>query len=426
VSRVAERPVAKPHEPIEVLIPEARQRARHRRTVIGLVLLGALIVITAVLVAIGSRGNIPKRTASYGPGSAVITGVTTDNVADLAGANTMIASGSHAWVTIMRESTTSSFFAVTELNVNNGTLVRVIKNKPGSALYVAKNQRVGDLTEPGPMAVSGSHLWIANDQYWNVTELNASNGSLVRVISAKADELNGPGPMAVSGSHVWVSNGHVGANSITELNASNGSLVRVISAKADELNGPGPMAVSGSHVFVLNAAGDSITELNASSGALVRVINARAGCCAPRSGTFEWAGPTALTVSGPHLWVADLHNYANGATSVSSVAEFNVSDGSLVRVIKAKADGFNFPRSIAVSQGHVWVLNGDNTLTELNASNGSLVRVINVKLDSKRLNSADGLAISGPHVLVLNIYSGQKGSVTVINASNGTLVRVIQ
>jgi outer membrane protein assembly factor BamB len=355
------------------LIPEARQRARHRRTVIGLVLLGALIVITAV-------GNIPKRTASYGPGSAVITGVTTDNVADLAGANTMIASGSHAWVTIMRESTTSSFFAVTELNVNNGTLVRVIKNKPGSALYVAKNQRVGDLTEPGPMAVSGSHLWIANDQYWNVTELNASNGSLVRVISAKADELNGPGPMAVSGSHVWVS----------------------------------------------NAAGDSITELNASSGALVRVINARAGCCAPRSGTFEWAGPTALTVSGPHLWVADLHNYANGATSVSSVAEFNVSDGSLVRVIKAKADGFNFPRSIAVSQGHVWVLNGDNTLTELNASNGSLVRVINVKLDSKRLNSADGLAISGPHVLVLNIYSGQKGSVTVINASNGTLVRVIQ
>ena len=404
--------------PIEVLIPEARQRARRRRTVTGLVVLGALIVIAGVLVAVGGNEIIPKPSSANGPGSAVATNVTTDNVANLAGSNTITASGSHVWVAIDNTNWTShpltTSYEVVELNSSNGRLVRVIHNKSG------------DLTWPGALAVSGTRLWVADNQYWNVTELNAGNGRLVRVIRARADGLADPGAIAVSGGHVWVANSHVGANSVTELNASNGSLVRVINAKADGLNGPSAIVVSGSHVFVLNATGDSITELDANSGELIRVINSRAGCCAPRHGTFEWAAPVALAVRGQHLWVVNQHNDANGATSESSVAEFNVSNGSLVRDIKAKADGLNIPRAIAVSRGHVWVDNGNNTITELNANNGSLVRVINVKLDPKGLNSADGLAVSGPYIVVLNIYSGQKSSVSVINASNGRLVRVIQ
>ena len=407
------------HGPIEDLIPEARQRARRRRSVVGLVLLGALIVIATVLISVGGNESSPKPSSASGPGSGVATNVTTENVAHLAGSNTIAASGSHVWVAIDNTNWTShpltTSYEVVELNSSNGRLVRIIHNKSG------------DLTWPEAMAVSGSRLWVADNQYWNVTELKASNGSLVRVIRAKADGLADPGAIAVSGGHVWVANSHVGANSVTELNASDGSLVRVINAKADELKGPSAIAISGSHVFVLNATGDSITELDANSGALIRIINPRAGCCAPRSGTFEWAGPVAIAVSGPHLWVGDLHNDANGATSVSSVSEFNVSNGSLVRVINAKGDQFKGPSAIAISGSHVFVLNAaGGSITELNASNGSLVRVINVKLDPKGLNAADGLAVSGPYIVVLNIYSGQKGSVTVINASNGRLVRVIQ
>ncbi len=418
MSRVEERPVGTYNEPIEVLIPEARHRARRRRTVVGLVLLGVLIVVAAILVGVGSKGTIPKRSATNGPGPAVAINVEIDNVGNLAGSNTMTASGSHVWVTIddtnWKAHPLTTRYEIAELNASNGRLVRIIHN------------RSGDLAWPGPMAVSRSELWVGNSQFWTVSEFNARNGSLVRVIRAKADGLADPGAIAVGGGHVWVANSHVGANSVTELNANTGSLVRVIKATADELNGPSAIAVSGSHVFVLNATGDSVTELNANSGALIRVINARAGCCAPRSGTLEWAAPVALTVSGRHLWVTDLHNDANGATSESSVAEFNISDGSLVRIIKAKADRLNIPRSIAVSHGLMWVENGNNTITELNANSGALVRVIDVKLDPKGLNSADGLAVSGRHIVVLNIYSGQKGSVTVINASNGRLVRVIQ
>jgi hypothetical protein len=177
---------------------------------------------------------------------------------------------------------------------------------------------------------------------------------------------------------------------------------------------------------VLNENGDSITELNASNGSLVRVINARAGASA---GPNLPSGPESLTVSGPHLWVGDIHNYPNGRTPLSSVVEFNVSNGALVRTIKAPADKLGIPGGIVVSGDHVWVQNGGTgsvkeSVTELNASNGSLVRVIDAKTGG--LDDADGLAVSGSHVLVLNTYSGARGSITELNASNGSLVRVIK
>jgi outer membrane protein assembly factor BamB len=106
--------------------------------------------------------------------------------------------------------------------------------------------------------------------------------------------------------------------------------------------------------------------------------------------------------------------------------ELKAISGSLVRTIKAKADELKFPRAIVVNLGHVWVQDGDNTLTELNASSGKLVRVISTKLEPNGFNSSDGLALSGSHISILNIYSGQKGSVTELNANNGNFERVIK
>jgi hypothetical protein len=48
----------------------------------------------------------------------------------------------------------------------------------------------------------------------------------VRIINAKAEGLNGPQAMAVSESHLWLTNFNF--ESVTELNAGDGSLVRVI------------------------------------------------------------------------------------------------------------------------------------------------------------------------------------------------------
>jgi hypothetical protein len=403
-------------DPAELLIKEARQKARRRRLTVGGILLTVLVVVAAVLVAVGRGPTSSTRTTGNGSGGATGTSRASVYVANLAGSNTFAATGSHVWVTIsyanFKTHPTTLRYGLVELNANNGTLVRVIKD------------RAGDLLSPQYVAQSGSHLWVTTNN--SVSEFNVTKGSLVRVINAKADRFADPGAIVVSGGHVWVANGEEGTNSVTELKTSNGSLVRVINAKADQFRTPAAFAVSGTHLWVLNARGDSITELNARDGSLVRVINARAGASA---GPNFPSGPVTLTASGPHLWVGDLHDYPNGSTSLGSVAEFNVGSGTLVRIIKAPVDRLDLPGGIVVTGGHVWVLNEGNdyvgdSITELNASNGSLVRVINAK--SVGFHSANGLAVSDSHVVVLNIYSGAQGSITELNASNGSLVRIIK
>ena len=84
MSRVDERTVLISDEPMEDLIPEARQRARRRRMITGLVVLAALIVITTVLSVVGGRGATPDLFLTNGPGGGAATSVMVDNVANLA------------------------------------------------------------------------------------------------------------------------------------------------------------------------------------------------------------------------------------------------------------------------------------------------------------------------------------------------------
>ena len=60
---------------------------------------------------------------------------------------------------------------------------------------------------------------------------------------------------------------------MTELSASTGALVKVISGSAYEFDGPDAVASDGTHVWVANAGGTAVTELSASTGALVKVIS---------------------------------------------------------------------------------------------------------------------------------------------------------
>jgi outer membrane protein assembly factor BamB len=334
------------------------------------------------------------------------------SVANLAGADTFAASGPYVWISVIGEpSGERRFPGVVELNTKTGGLVRVIKN----------HNR--DLTEPGAVAIGRSDVWVADDQYANVTELNAKTGALVRVIKGPADGITNPSAIGVEDGHVWVAGGD---KTVTELNAATGDLTRVINAPADQLKAPDDIATGKGRVWVLNSDGNSITELNAATGDLIRVISARAGCCAFRTGSFESAEPTLMTLSGAHLWVTDVHDYANGATSVTSLVELNAMNGSLERVIRGSAYKLSFPSGIVVVDGHVWVQSQPAVLTEIDAASGRLMRVVSVRLDPHARNSPDGLTLSGSHLVVLNIYSDQKGSVTLINQKDGKIIGVIR
>jgi hypothetical protein len=230
------------------------------------------------------------------------------------------------------------------------------------------------------------------------------------VVSAPADDFYFATALAVDGPHVWVAifnrqyQSPAGMsitrlNVVTELNSSDGSLVRVISTPSDALHGASAIAASGPDVWVANV--NSVTELNASTGSLVRNIKTGAG------GSDE---PLGISVSGPHVWLTDV----DPRTSADAVTELSSTDGSIVRVINSPADEFNFntPAAIASNAADVWVANV-NSVTELSSSNGDLVRVIHNL--GHGLFAPEALTVLGPHLWIENWANGSVAELTTNN-----------
>ncbi len=269
---------------------------------------------------------------------------------------------------------------------------------PQASVYSGASYHFG---YPDAIAVDGRHLWIASSTSDSVTELNASDGSLVRALSAASYQFKAPYAIAASGSRIWVPNYE--GNSVTEINASDGSLVGVLSAASYRFSTPQGIAADGTRVWVANQNGNSVTELNASDGSLVRVVS---------GGSYGFDFPSAIAADGTHIWVAN---------SGGSVTELNASDGSWVRTVSGASYGFSSPLGIAADGTHVWVTNRErNSVTEINASDGSAVR--DLFTVSYQFNSPQAITADGSHVWVVNVRGN---SVTELNAGDGSLARVL-
>jgi WD40 repeat protein len=268
----------------------------------------------------------------------------------------------------------------------------------GAHLYSGAGYHFG---YPDAIAVDGGHLWVASSTSNSVTELNASDGSAIRVLSGGGYQFNTPYAIAVAGGHVWVPN--YASHTVTELNASDGSLVRVLPQASYHFSNPQSIAADGTHVWVANMSGNSVTELNASDGSLVRVVS---------GDNYGFNGPTAIAVDGTHVWVANFGG---------SVTELNAADGSWVRTVSGASYGFSSPSGIAADSTHVWVTNRDrDSVTELNASDGSVVR--DLVTGSYHFDSPEAIASDGTHVWVANVNGN---AVTELNADDGSLAKVL-
>ena len=62
------------------------------------------------------------------------------------------------------------------------------------------------LRNPAALAVGGGILWVANSLGNSVTEINASTGTLIRVLSGREYHFQDPSGIAASGSTAWVTN----------------------------------------------------------------------------------------------------------------------------------------------------------------------------------------------------------------------------
>jgi outer membrane protein assembly factor BamB len=220
------------------------------------------------------------------------------------------------------------------------------------------------LEDPIALALVGGDLFVTDnlnsiDLPGSVTELNASTGALVRVISGPKYEFESPDAIASSGPDLFVANGVYPDGSVTELNTTTGALVRVISGKAYGFCDPSAIVSRGADLFVANkgrvefsngspaSSGFSVTEVDASTGALVRVISG------PK---YEFDSPDAVASSGPDLFVANEGNcidqcHGEGA----SVTELNASTGAVVRVFPGQAYQFLAPDAIVLEGSEVFV-----------------------------------------------------------------------
>ena len=100
----------------------------------------------------------------------------------------------------------------------------------------------------------------------------AGEGSALPDVHVLGQGFSGPDAIAVAGNDVFVANQN--SNSVTELNASTGAAVRVVSGAAYQITYPLTLAVAGNDLFVANggSADGSVTKLKASTGTLVKVI----------------------------------------------------------------------------------------------------------------------------------------------------------
>jgi hypothetical protein len=104
--------------------------------------------------------------------------------------------------------------------------------------------------------VSNGDLFVANGAGNSLTELNASTGALVRVVSGPAHQFDHPDSMVAGGSDLFVANGYgTGGGSLTEVDASTGALVRVVSGSAYHFEEPGALALAGNTCSLRTMAG---------------------------------------------------------------------------------------------------------------------------------------------------------------------------
>jgi len=281
---------------------------------------------------------------------------------------------------------------------------------------------------PLSIALEGTHAWISQTAPDRLLELNASDGTQVRV---QSDGLDFPWHITAGGGNVWIANDRKNPGFVTRVNATTGGITR-ISGTFNGIANPTAVAVQGSRVWVANLGAESktgftgygsVTELDASSGTVVKSFpGAKSGI------TY----PVALAVSGPFVWVVDsgYHGGLGGVTRIDS------RDGSTLTKTGG-GYGFERPSSIAVSGSRVWVLNdpyrGRLSVTEINASDASFVRLLSglqyefgsyVKYLQYR---AEGIAAVGDRVWVADPAGGGDGhgAVTEIDARTGGLIRVL-
>jgi DNA-binding beta-propeller fold protein YncE len=276
-----------------------------------------------------------------------------------------ISDGSHLFVV------NSQSAAVTEINLSDGSVVRSFIADPTAASY------------PVAIAEDGTNLWIARSDS-KVTVMNLSTAAVVTTLAngggVPATVLNVPAALTYDGWHMWVAN-H-GDGSVSEFDVSSFQQVRNVPVSPF----PTVMVSDGSTLYVMGGSGN-----------IDRVVEATGSLLS----TWNVTQMTSAAFDGRYLWVG----------SSNQISVFDLDTG-IATGIPANANlVLNSVTGLAYDGEHVWVVSSNNhTVYELDAQTGALVR----KFAGGKYGfvNPDTVTVAGGHVWVTN-YSG--GSVTQLD-----------
>jgi hypothetical protein len=142
--------------------------------------------------------------------------------------------------------------SITEFNERTGSFMRTIS---GSSFA---------FDNPAAFTVSGSDVFVADEGNNSMTEVNVANGALVRVVAGQG--LDAPDGIAVQSGEVWVADN--ASSAATEITAATGVPVSTFSDPAYGFWHPTAVIGTQGNVYVMTPLGTSpmVTKVSATDG----------------------------------------------------------------------------------------------------------------------------------------------------------------
>jgi YVTN family beta-propeller protein len=233
-------------------------------------------------------------------------------------------------------------------------------------------------TRPGPVAVDGATLWVANEDDHTLSRVDTKARKVLHNVPVPAGRPSG---ISYGAGAVWVVHGRLGRLSRVAFDRVTDPPIKI--APRAIRYPAGAVDVGSGAVWV--GAGD-LTLSRVSPGSLERT-----------GSTFTGSGPSAVLAAYGAVWVACV-----GDSTVRSYSPRAWKEGPVSKTTVGRS-----PRALAAGDGAIWVANyGDDTVWRLDTSVTSL--------SPRQIEVGDG-----PTAIAYGA-----GSVWVANRDDGTVSRI--
>jgi hypothetical protein len=240
--------------------------------------LGKSIVSSGL--AIGGRYLLVGGVGKNGEGAVVVVNLATNQVQKVITGKqykfgvpvSMALSGHDLFVdTLNQDSSGNDTWALTEVSIPDGQLVRVLQNAPyhlsnptqvlacGPYMFIANLGPSQSSVSSGPGLLSVSEIGGGGYGPGTITQIEAESGILDRVISGARYQLKGDSAMECFHGNLYVAD--TGANAVTVIDPATGLPLQVLRGSEYGFASPDGMATWEDHLYVANGSGGSVTDI---------------------------------------------------------------------------------------------------------------------------------------------------------------------